>query len=148
TAVSISVSFPEIVENIRRVLPGTSSLAIIIGNSPIELYWVEEIKRSLRPYDGQLKLIWLNELSFDDLLERVATLPPHTAIFYVLLAPEVAGIPADEDRALAKLHAAANAPIFSYTDASLGKGIVGGTLVSSEEVGRRTVNVAVRILGG
>jgi signal transduction histidine kinase len=148
TSVSISVSFPEIVENIQRVLPGTSHLAIVIGNSPIERYWVDELQHSLRPFAAHLNVIWLNELSFDDLLKRVATLPPHTAIFYVLLSPEVAGIPADEDRAIAKLHAAANAPIFSYTDAYLGKGIVGGPLVSSEEVARATASVALRILGG
>jgi hypothetical protein len=146
--VAISVSFPAIVENIQRVLPGTANLAVVIGNSPIERYWVDEIEHSLHPFAGHLNLIWLNELSFDDLLNRVATLPPHTAIFYVLLSPEVAGIPADEDRALAQLHAAANAPMFSYTDAYLGKGIVGGPLVSSEDVGRKTINVAVRILGG
>ena len=148
TAVAIKVSFPDVVENIMRVLPATSNLAIVIGNSPIERYWVAEIQRSLQPFAGRLNVIWLNRMSFDELLKRAATLPPRSAIFYVLLSPEVPGIPPDEDRALARLHAAANAPLFSYSDAYLGKGIVGGPLISSQEVGRRTVNLAVRILGG
>jgi signal transduction histidine kinase len=148
TSVAISVSFPAVVENILTVLPSTSNLAIVIGNSPIERYWVEEIRRSLQPFADRLHLIWLNESSFDEVLRRVGTLPPRSAIFYVLLSPEVPGIPPDEDRALAKLHAAANAPMFSYTDAYLGKGIVGGPLVSSEEVGRKTVSLAVRMLEG
>jgi len=60
----------------------------------------------------------------------------------------VEGIPQDEDTALAKLHAVANAPIFSYTDAYLGKGIVGGPLISGEEQGRETISIAARLLSG
>jgi signal transduction histidine kinase len=148
TSVAISVSFPEIVNNILQVLPKTSNLAIVIGNSPIERYWVNEIQRSLQPFADRLNLIWLNEMSFEELLSRAATLPPQSAIFYVVLSPEIPGVPPDEDQALAKLHAAANAPIFSYSDAYLGKGIVGGPLVSADEVGRKAVNLAVRILDG
>jgi len=87
-------------------------------------------------------------LPFTDVLKRVATLPAGSAILYVLLSPEVEGIPQDEDTALAALHASASAPIFSYSDAYLGKGIVGGPLISSDEQGRETVSVAVRLLSG
>jgi len=147
-AVAISVSFPAIVENILKVRPETTHLAVIIGNSPIERFWVTELQRSLEPFANRLQLIWLNELPFDEVLKRVATLPPKSAIFYVVLSPEVPGIPPDEDRTLAKLHSAANAPMFSFSDLYLGKGIVGGPLISSEEEARKTVSLAVRILGG
>jgi signal transduction histidine kinase len=147
-AVAIAVSFPAIVENILRVRPETTHLAIVIGNSPIEKFWVNELERSLQPFANRLNLIWLNEMRFDEVLKRVATLPPGSAIFYLVLSAEVPGIPPDEDRALAKLHDAANAPMFSYSDLYLGKGIVGGPLISSEEEARKTVSLAVRILEG
>src|SRR5262245_49300273 len=41
-----------------------------------------------------------------------------------------------------------SAPIFSYVDSYLGQGIVGGPLLSTEELGRRLAAVAVRILSG
>jgi hypothetical protein len=41
-----------------------------------------------------------------------------------------------------------NAPIFSYIDSYLGSGIVGGPMLSSEEVGRRMAQAAARILSG
>jgi signal transduction histidine kinase len=147
-AVAIAVSFPAIVENILKVRPETKHLAIVIGNSPIEKFWVQELKRSLQPFANRLNLIWLNEMRFDEVLQRVATLPAGSAIFYLVLSAEVPGIPPDEDRALAKLHSAANAPMFSYSDFYLGRGIVGGALISSEEEARKTVSVAVRILEG
>jgi signal transduction histidine kinase len=91
---------------------------------------------------------FLTDLPFKEVLRRVATLPAGSAIFYVLLSPEIEGIPLDEDTALSQLHAVANAPMFSYTDAYLGKGIVGGPLISGEEQGRETVSVAARLLSG
>jgi signal transduction histidine kinase len=148
TAIAVSVSFPAIVENILRVLPKTTTLAVVTGNSELERYWVGQIRDSLEPFRNRLNVLFLNELSFDEMLKRVATLPPGSAIFYALMSPNVPGIPEDEYTALAKLHAAANAPMFSYSDAYLGKGILGGPLLSSKEQGRLVVSAAARILDG
>ena len=148
TSVALSVSFPVVVEGTLRVLPQTTTLAVVIGNSAIEKYWVGQIRDSLQPFRNRLTVTFLNELPFDEVLKRVATLPPGSAIFYVLLSQTVPGIPENEDVALARLHAAANAPIFSYSDAYLGKGIVGGPLLSAREQVQKIVSVAVRILRG
>jgi signal transduction histidine kinase len=148
TVVAVSVSFPALVENILRVQPRTSTLAVVIGNSPIERFWVEQIHDSLEPFSNRLTVTFLNDLPFTEVLKRAATLPAGSAILYILLSPDVPGMPQDEDTALAQLHAAANAPMFSYTDAYLGKGIVGGPLISGEEQGRDTVSVAARLLSG
>jgi signal transduction histidine kinase len=148
TSVADSISFPVVVEGILRVLPQTTTLAIVIGNSTIEKYWVGQIRDSLQPFKNRLTVTFLNELSFDEVLKRVATLPPGSAIFYVMLSQSVSGIPEDEDVALARLHAAADAPIFSYSDAYLGKGIVGGPLLSTGEQVQTIGSVAIRILRG
>lgn len=147
-AVPISVSFSDVAEDILRVLPRTTTFAVVIGNSAIEKYWVGQIRDSLQVFNDRLTLTFLNNLSFDELLKRVASLPPDSAIFYVLLSRTVSGIPEDEDVALSRLHAAASAPIFSYSDAYLGKGIVGGPMISSDAQVKRIGSVAVRILDG
>jgi hypothetical protein len=49
---------------------------------------------------------------------------------------------------LTKLREVANAPIFGYIDINLDHGIVGGPLLSTEEIGGQTASVAVRILSG
>jgi signal transduction histidine kinase len=147
-AVPISVSFPIVAENILRVLPQTTTLAVVIGNSAIEKYWLGQIRDSLQPFTDRLTLTFLNDLSFDELLKRVSSLPSDSAIFYVLLSRTVSGIPEDEDVAIARLHTAANAPIFSYSDAYLGKGIVGGPMISSADQVKKIGSIAVRILGG
>jgi hypothetical protein len=52
---------------------------------------------------------WVNDLSFEQLLERAATLPPRS--FIALLIRDAAGVTHNEDDALQRLHAVANAPI-------------------------------------
>lgn len=148
TVVAISVSFPAVVRNILRVRPQTSMLAVVIGNSPIEKYWVGQLRDTLEPFANRVAVTFLTDQPFNEVLKGVATLPPRSAILYILLSPDVEGIPLDEDTALAQLHAVADAPIFSYTDAYLGKGIVGGPLISGEEQGHETVGVAARLLSG
>jgi signal transduction histidine kinase len=82
------------------------------------------------------------------MLKRVSTLPAHSAIFFVDLRVDAAGVPLDRDQVLPRLREATKAPIFSYIDSYLGLGIVGGPMLSSEEVGRRMAEAAVRILKG
>ena len=148
TAIADAINFPVLVEGILRLRPQTTTLAVVIGNSPIERYWVAQIRDSLQAYRSRINLLFLTDLPFNQVLQHLGALPPRSAIFYVLLSPDVEGIPQNEDIAFAQLHAAANAPMFSYTDAYLGKGIVGGPLISGEEQGRKTVSAAARLLSG
>jgi len=146
--VAISINFAGVVENILRVLPETTNVAVVIGNSPLEKYWLEQLRGALQPFTTRVMFTWFNELPFDDMIKRAATLPPRSAIFFALLSVDAAGIPYEEDKALASLHAIANAPIFSYVDAYFGGGIVGGPLISVQDVGRQATRAATRVLGG
>lgn len=146
--VATSVDLLVLVDNVLRLLPKTAHLFVVIGNSPDDRYWVGQIQESLQPFNNRLSVQFLNDLPFDAMLGRVASLPSHSAILFAPLSPTVSGIPEDENVALARLHAVANAPMFSYTDAYLGKGIVGGPLLSSQQYARDMTDVAVRILRG
>lgn len=147
-AVPLSINLPLVAENILHVLPRTTHIAVVIGNSPLERYWMEQISKSLQPFKDRVSLTFLNEKSFDGVLRRVAALPPGSAIFLALLSAEMPGIPKDEEAAIAELHEVANAPMFSYMDAYLGDGIVGGPMISGQELTHRAASVAARLLGG
>jgi signal transduction histidine kinase len=146
--IAVSLDFKEWIENILQVLPDTTHVAWVVGASPLERFWTEEFRRVSQPFTGRISFEWFNELRFEDMLKRVSALPPHSAIFYVDLRVDAAGVPLDRDQVLPKLREATNAPIFSYIDRYLGLGIVGGPMLSSEEVGRKMAEAAVRILNG
>ena len=142
------VDFNLIVENILKVLPNTTNIAVVLGNSPNEQYWSEQIRADLKPFENRIAFTWFNELSFDEMLKRAAALPPNTAIFFALLSVDAAGVPHEEGKAMARLRAVTNAPIFGYNDVFLGQGIVGGPLISVSSIGQQAASAAVRILGG
>ena len=146
--VAVRLDFGKWIENILEVLPETTHIAWIVGASPLERFWTEEFRRTSQPFTDRISFEWFNDLRFEEMLARVSTLPPHSAVFYVDLRVDAAGVPLDRDLVLPRLRDATNAPIFSYIDSYLGQGIVGGPMLSSEEVGRRMANAAVRILNG
>ena len=59
-----------------------------------------------------------------------------------------AGVAHEGDLALRSLHAVANAPIFSFQEAFFGRDTVGGPMHSIQKSSDKTVNAAIRILGG
>lgn len=137
------------IDNILRMLPDTRSLVIVTGHSPIERQSLEDLTASAQAFRGRLSIVPLNGVrTFGQLLKRVSTLPPHSVIYYELFFPDIDGTPADEYTALRKVHAAADAPIFSVMGEYYGEGIVGGPMILYDDYARLTANVAGRILSG
>ena len=148
TAVAVEHDPPQMIETILRLLPDTRTVFVVIGASPFEQFWLKEVKRGLRRFEGRLTFIWTNELSFEEMLKGCASLPPQSAIFYGVLSSDAKGVRHAEERTLGAFHAAANAPIFGLHSTQLGRGIVGGPLLSIEDLSRNTATVAVRMLRG
>ena len=148
TTVAVSTDQRAMVENILRTLPGTTTVAVVAGDAPIERFWVKELRRVIQPFENRINFLFLNELSFGDMLTRVAALPPRSAIYFGDLVVDAEGIPHRQEEVLSRLHAKANAPIFGQYDYQLGGGIVGGPLLSVHTLSRKTAEVAARILAG
>jgi signal transduction histidine kinase/ABC-type uncharacterized transport system substrate-binding protein len=146
--VAVRLSIPVLFGNILQLLPDTKTIAVLIGNSPNERFWIEEMQRELEPLKDRVKILFYNELSFEDTLTRVAALPPNSAIFWAQPQVDVTGATHEGERALSLLSSIANAPIFSFDDAFFGEGIVGGPMTSVFDGARKTSEVVVRILRG
>ncbi len=148
TAVAVEHDPPAMIETILRLLPDTETIFVVVGASPFERFWLEELRRGFQRFEGRLTFVWANELSFEEMLKTSASLPPRSAVFFGTLSSDAKGVRHVEERALDALHAAANAPIFGLNSAQLGRGIVGGPLLSNEDLARRTATVAVQMLRG
>jgi signal transduction histidine kinase len=75
-------------------------------------------------------------------------LPRRSFILLALLIRDAAGVTHNEDEALQRLHAVANAPINGLFHHQLGLGIVGGRLYQAEVQGAESARIALRILRG
>ena len=147
----VGVRFDQValVENILRLLPETKAIAIIIGNSPNERFWIGEQKRVLGPLlENKVELFFYNERPFEKILKEVASLPPRSAILFQQLWTDGAGAIYGDKEPLKRIYGVANAPIFSFDQSHFNGEIVGGPMFSPAEGARPTAAVAVRMLGG
>jgi signal transduction histidine kinase len=148
TVVPVHIDYPAALENILRVLPDTTNVFVVVGRSPIEQFWGDEIRKAATPYDGLVDFTFWNDLSFEDILNESKQLPPHSAIFWELMIVDAAGVVHDGDDAFLRLHAVSNAPIFGYYEPNIGQGVVGGPYNGISDSSRVTAAIAVRILRG
>jgi signal transduction histidine kinase len=134
------------VDNILQLLPETRTIAVVIGNSPLEKFWLGELQKEFASFNGRLTFIWLNGQSFEQVLTRVSSLPARTAVFYTLFAVDTAGVPFEDQDALIRLHEVSTAPVFGVFEDVLGHGVVGGPYSPQRKAGALTAAVALRML--
>ena len=143
-----SFNLPGFVEDILAVAPATTNIAVVIGASPLEKFWASAFQEEFAPFTNRVSFTWLNDLTFDQMLDRVSKLPPRSFIFLILLMRDASGVTHNADEALKRIHAVANAPVNGIFQNQLGLGIVGGRLYQAEFEGQEAARLAVRILRG
>jgi signal transduction histidine kinase len=148
TVVSIRIDSLALMANILQVLPATKNVQVIVGTSPIEEFWREEIRKETMPLADRVTFTFYDDLSFEEILKHVAALPPHSAVFWESMIVDAAGVVHDGEAAFKRLHAAAKAPIFGYYEPNIGEGLVGGPYAAVLDTSRQTAAAAVRIFGG
>jgi len=148
SAVGVRLSPPQFLSDILALLPDTTTVAVIFGDSPGERIWIDDLRKEFAPFENRVSFIWLNNLPLPELRERVATLRPGTVVLYGLFLADAAGISYEGDYAITQLHAVSSVPIFGFLGPDMGKGIVGGALVSHVEQGHIGAGAASRMLRG
>ena len=137
-----------IVDDIRRLLPQTTTVFMVIGNTTLEQFWKNQMTEDLKRFQGQVQFVWLNTLSYEEMLKRCAALPRNSAIFYVGFTVDSNGVALTDARVLRELHDKANAPIFGQHSTQMGRGVVGGPMMSIDLTTRNAADVAALILHG
>jgi signal transduction histidine kinase len=147
-AVAALNDFPGIVDDILQVRPQTRQVFMISGSGDIGKFWRKRLEELFSRFRGRVQFIWSDDLSLPEILDRCSKLPENSAIFFLTLGTDATGAAYADERVMADLYAAANAPLFSAHDVYLGTGIVGGRLMSIDELSHRTTDSAFRMLGG
>ncbi len=142
------IDLPGIAQNVMRLLPDTTNVEVVVGSSASERDWFEQFRTAFAPYADKASLRGLNDYTFDEMLEHVSKLAPHSALVFLLFLTDAAGQTYEDTKVLARLREVANAPIFTFYDGSFGQGIVGGPLIAVQERSRMVADSAVRMLRG
>jgi signal transduction histidine kinase len=132
-----------------RMLPGTRRVIVVGGVGKFDQAVVATARASFHNYESRYKFTYLTDLDMASLLERLKHLPPDSIIFHTSLMLDAAGNHfIDSAQSVPLIVGAANVPIFVMDDVDLGRGTVGGHLVSWAADGHVAAGMAVRVLNG
>ena len=76
TVVAANINYFRAFENILRVLPDTKTVAVVVGTSPIEKYWKQEIANEVAPFANRIAIRWYDDLSFEGILKSCCCSSP------------------------------------------------------------------------
>lgn len=131
-----------------QLQPAVKRVYVVSGSSETDRFYETVARQQFQGFETRLSFTYLTGKSLEGLQREVATLPPQSIIYYLTVTQDGAGTEFLPVESAAKIAAAANAPVYSFVEGFLGSGIVGGSLVSEELLGRQTAEVAGRILMG
>ena len=145
-----AVAQPE--ETLKAALalqPGTKHVVVTGGVGVYDRHLESIAKESFRKYESKLEFTYLTDLGMPALVERLKRLPDHTIVYHTSMMQDADGRRfIDASQAVPMIAGAARAPVFIVDDVDLGKGTVGGYLVSFAATGQLVAQMAVRILNG
>ena len=148
TILAVKVDPSQVIDNILQILPETTDIAVAMGDSPVERFWLAEIQRAFARFSTRVTFHWLEKLSAEEMVKRALTLPPRSAIYYATVRVDANGEPQEEDRVLLRLVEAGRSPVFTFMDTYFGRGIVGGPMLPTQQIAQQAAAVAVRMLAG
>jgi len=148
SAVAVDNDFPGLIDGVLQVLPDTKQVFMVIGSGQLARFWHQKLETEFARFRERVSFIWSDDLSLENILDRCASLPSHSAIVYLSFGTDAKGGAYADAQVLAELHAKANAPLFAGLSPLLGHGIVGGSMLSIEDLARNTADAASRILNG
>ena len=113
TAVSAINDFPRLVDDHPAAAAGHAAGVRGDGvrdDRPVLEY---QLAKEFKRFEGRLTFIESADLTLPEILRRCASLPSHSAIFYLAMGSDAQGGSYPDERVLASLHATANAPMFA-----------------------------------
>jgi len=124
--------------------PDTKSIFVVVGVGADAL--LESTRRQLRVFEPRIAITYLAGLPTADLDARLAKLPAHSIVYYLVVDRDGAGESFHPLEYLSRVTAVANAPVYSWVDSAMDRGIVGGSLKDQVAQTEAVGQLAVRVL--
>jgi signal transduction histidine kinase len=138
--------FASTLELALRLHPHTEKVVVISGTSNFDVALLAEARKEFGGFEKRVSFTYPSELSLKDQLVQLSRLPERTVVLFMTFFRDGAGAPFAPQDAVEQVSAAANRPVYGFTDQVLGHGIVGGSLFSFAELGAETGKLISRIL--
>ena len=131
-----------------KLQPDTERVAVVVGSSPNEKFWMQQLQSDFAPYSAKVTVTYLTGQTMPELLKQLAALPPHTVIFYSFFFEDSRGQSYLPEEALDLITSSTNAPVYGMYNTYLDHGIVGGRVPDAGKIGADLARLVLRVLNG
>jgi signal transduction histidine kinase len=128
--------------------PGTRSVFVVVGESGGNETYRAVAQEQFRPFESRLAITYLSGLPTNELEARLASLPAQSIVYYLVVDRDGANQNFHPLEYLDRVTAAANAPVYSWVDSAMDRGIVGGSLKDQVAQTQAVGDLALRVLRG
>jgi signal transduction histidine kinase len=128
--------------------PDLKHVYVVVGTTGLDPSRESQARAEFRAFEGRVEFTYLSGLVTKDLEARLGTLPPHSAVYFVVVSKDGAGELVQQMPYLSLVAAAANAPTYSWADVAVDAGIVGGWRRDQVAQMKAIATIALRVLRG
>ena len=143
-----ALDIPGTLEIALKLVPGTKRVYVVNGAHEVDRRVEDEARRASEKWEGRLEFLYLSHMPFEEMLATVSKAPPGSMILALAFSQDVTGKIYTTPIVAQRLSQVATAPIFGILDSMLERGIVGGSLISFEQIGTKAGELALDILRG
>ncbi len=148
TGVTAEVRFGSTVALAATLHPDLRHVFVVAGADNPDKNYERQARAQLQSFEPRLTVSYLSGLPTKELEARLATLPDHSMVYFLLVSQDGAGENYHPLEYLDRVTAVANAPTYCWVDSAMNHGIVGGGLKSQEAEVRAVATLALRVLRG
>jgi diguanylate cyclase (GGDEF)-like protein/PAS domain S-box-containing protein len=131
-----------------ELFPETKRVVFVSGSSEVDRQMASAAERISIPWKSKLVFEHTSDMTIEDMLNHVATLPPHTIIIFTQYNRDANGKVTVAYEVEGMLVKAANAPVFGLYDFNLKNGGIGGSVISVKGAGEKTGQLMLDLLSG
>lgn len=146
TGITAELDLARTVDLARTLQPDLERLFVVSGAD--ETATEDAARRQLARFASTLEITYLSGLATEALESRLASLPPRSAVYYLVVNRDGAGDLYHPLDYLNRVTAASSAPVYCWVDSAMGRGIVGGSLKDQALEVRILGTLAGRVLEG
>jgi ABC-type uncharacterized transport system substrate-binding protein len=148
TGVEEKTDFDGTLELMLRLHPQTRKIVIVNDQTATGLAVKEQLQQILAKFSARVQFEFLNEFNINTLEQDLSHLGKNDLIYLLTVNQDAAGGFISYKYGVVLLRNSTDVPIYGSWDFYLGKGIVGGNIVSGYDQGKTAGEMALRILNG
>ena len=148
TGLMAATDFTGTITLAKELQPDLQHVFIVSGGGRIERFFEQMVRAQLAKFKSGLSVDYLTGLPVPDLERRLANLPEHSMVYYLMMYEDREGRLVRPILYLDRVSAIASAPTYGWVDSVLDHGAVGGSMLHRSDLITALARLATRVLDG